>query len=183
MSASVTIKIGAVQWLGEGDPLPEGCHFCQPEVHWSADRTAIYFTYADLWSRHWITSAELSEQPEAPFMGGVFVVTRDDMSKYYRQAYPFNCWSIKSEASVKGDHRALFVDRSDEEMVRRLTDYMYVESWTNPLPPRAEFREKSGAYGRGYRPHYLSPGDWLLDAPLADGNRTMTDAKFQKMRA
>lgn len=165
--------VEAWQWDGKTSGLPAGFHVCQPEVHYSASHKEVYFTYADLRATCWISTEELPEVPTAPFMGSVYKVTRKDGSEYFRQVFPFFCWSIKSEASVKRDHRAVFLDRENQPELRAFLDFVNGEGWCDcadgvrSLPPRVEYRQIDGAYGRGYRPYYLKPGDWLL----IDGDR------------
>jgi hypothetical protein len=172
-SVIIRKEIQAWQWNGEEQGLPEGFYLCRPEVHYSADRKLVYFTYADLPSHHWISAAPLSEQPETPFGGTVLLVTRKDGTTYYRAVYPFACWSVKSEASFKSDWKARFLDIGNREEFEAFLDYGHGERWFTAteashvsLPPRVEYREVDGACGRGYCPHYLKPGDWLLrDGP------------------
>lgn len=183
-------EIDAIQWKGEETDLPEGMHLCRPEVHWSADRKLVYFTYADLRCHNWIGVEETpiaagEEPPEnGGFEGGVRV-KRDDDSEYVRRVLPFTFWSVKSEAQITRDHRAVYLDKSDESLVRVFVDYCYVEKWSNPLPPRAEFRVVDGGYGRGFRPYYLSPGNWLLSDTGENGKqyRVVTDEAFKALRA
>ena len=180
----ITLKrtIEAEQWLGENHPLPQGAFLCRPEVCWSADRKLIYFTYADLRSRHWI-DAEPRVMPapaELDFMCGGHGMTRCDGTEYWRQSYPFNFWSVKSEASLKRDWRPVYLEREDDALVEIFLDYCFVEGWTNPLPPRAEFRIVDGAYRRGFRPVYLSPNDWLVREHGAEP-RVMTDTELKAL--
>lgn len=169
-------EIEAEQWLGEGHPLPNGAYLCQPEVCWSADRKLL--------PRHWIDAEErpLPEgEPKLDFMCSGVKMTLKDGREYWRQIYPFAFWSVKSEASVKRDHRPVYLDRNDEALVRTFVDFLSVEEWPNPLPPRAEYRVNDGGYGRGFRPVYLKPGDWLVK----DGEdiRAVSDAELKAMAA
>ena len=154
----------AEQWPGDIERLPEGAHVCQPEVHWSASRELIYFTYADLRSRDWIDAKPraLPAPEKLDFMCSGIRIKRKDGSEYWRQVYPFAFWDAKSESSIKRDWRAVYLDRADADLVETFLDYASTQGWTNPLPPRAEFRIVSGAYGRGFRPVYLKPDDWLV---------------------
>lgn len=146
----------------------------------------MYFTYADLRCRHWISATELAEKPPEPFMGAVIQTRRKDGSVYFREVLPFSCWSVKSEASIKNDHGAKFLDRDNAAEREAFLDFASFEQWgeskdgTFALPPRAEYREPNGGYGRGYRPYYLSPSDWLV----IDGQEISVkpDAEFQKAR-
>jgi hypothetical protein len=196
-------EIDAVQWSGEEKDLPEDFHLCQPEVHWSAGRRLVYFTFADLHPRHWIEFAEnpiidgkthryveidgekVLQLAEAQFAAGGVRVARADGTEYWRETFPFVFYSVKSESSVTRDHRAVYMDRTDEALVRAFVDFIYLEKWTNPLPPRAEFRVIDGSYGRGFRPYYLSPGDWLLKEPHEDGTqyRVVSNEVFEGMRS
>lgn len=178
-------EIDAEQWLGEDHLLPDGCHLCRPEVHWSADRKLVYFTFAELRVRHWIDAVErpMPRPEKFEFMCHGLQVKLRDGHEYWRQVMPFLIWSVKSEASVNGDHRAIYLDKSDEALMRAFVDFIDVEKaegWTNPLPPRAEYRITDGSYGRGFRPVYLKPSDWLVK----DGDKiaAVGDVDFQKMR-
>ena len=180
----IAVEIEAEQWTGEHGILPKGAHFCVPEVHWSADRKLVYFTYADLHVRHWI-SADASPMPATgnpPFMGSRVASTKQDGTEVWRDVYPFMAWSIKSEASVKRDHRAVYIDRDDARQMEAFADFRFVEQWPNPLPPRAEYRITDGSYGRGFKPIYLKPGDWLVKEPGREP-RAMSEAEFQQLRA
>jgi hypothetical protein len=185
----VTIKrtVRAQQWLGEGHPLPADSHLCRPEVHWSADRKLIYFTYAELMPRHWMTAIKEHEVPKEQFAGSYVKITEADATEYYRTALPFSFWSVKSEASLRRDWRAVYFERDDADMVRLFLDFCHIENWTNPLPPRAEHRRVDGSCGRGYSPTYLKPGDWLVrerdDKLGQDRASAMSDADFQMMRS
>ena len=182
----VTIKreVQAEQWLGELDALPEGAHLCRPEVCWSWDRKLVYFTYAELRTYNWIDAdpRELPVPEKLDFMCSGIRGVRKDGSEYWRQMYPFAMWSVKSEAGLKRDHRAVYLDRADHALVETFVDYMYAEDWTNPLPPRAEYRIVNGAYGRGFKPVYLKPGDWLVKEKDAEP-RALSHDEFQKIAA
>jgi hypothetical protein len=186
MMTKITINraVEAEQWLGEGHPLPEKVILCRPEVHWGAGRKLVYFTYADLLPRHWIDATE-NEYP-APdkfeFMCHGIAVQLRDGRKYWRQVYPFSCWNVKSEASIKRNYTAVYLEKNDEPLVRAFVDFLDVEGWTNPLPPRAEFRIVDGAYGRGFKPVYLKPGDWLVREPGKEPC-VVTSEEFDKLRA
>ena len=160
--------IHAWQWNGEESGLADGFFLCQPEVHYSVDRRLVYFCYADLPTRHWISAKWLTEKPAAaPFMGMVLRSTRDSI-ELFREALPFMAWKVKSEASATGDHTAKFLNRDDQEEVDAFLDYAHLEAWsktkegTFSLPPYLEYREVDGKYGRGYRPHYMERGEWLV---------------------
>lgn len=176
----LTQEYQAQQWNGQINGLPEGFHLCRPEVHWSADRKFVYFTYAELRPDCWIGMDELPEDTKAGnSLASAFRVELQDGRVYCREALPFAFWSVKSEASLKRDHRAVFIDFTDAAQIRAFADYAYTQGWPNPLPPRVEFREVDGGCGRGYRPHYLKPTDWLI----RDGKnyRVITDAERQKL--
>jgi hypothetical protein len=189
---TISREIEADQWTGDPNVLPDGCFVCQPEVRWSADRKLVYFTYAELQVRHWIDATERPMPPpeKFDFMCHGLSVRLQDGREYWRQVMPFMCWSVKSEASIKGDHRPVYLDRSDEALVRAFVDFIDVEKasgWTNPLPPRAEYRITDGGYGRGFRPVYLKPGDWLLKDPAFTDERSemavraVSDEEFRRM--
>lgn len=151
------------QWLGEGHPLPEGCFYCKPEIWWSADKKLLYFTYADLLPKHWIGYERLLEEPKTGTFDGGIKVNDREAGTYYRQTFPFSCWSVKSLHSVTRKWDAEYIDRDDSDMAKAFADFAYLENWSNPLPPRIEYRHSGGDYfDRGYRPHYLKPGDWLI---------------------
>ena len=96
MKVTIHKSINAEQWLGEGHPLPEGAHLCRPEIHWSAGRKYIYFTYADLRSLHWIDVEEnpLPAPDKAEFMASGFVSKGKDGAGYWRQSYPFALYDM-----------------------------------------------------------------------------------------
>ena len=183
----------AEQWLGDIERLPEGAHVCQPEVHWSASRELIYFTYADLPSKHWLEIEERQALPDDSFLAGALHVKRKDGSEYYRQAFPFAFYEIKSESSVNRDWRAVYLDESNiDALATVFADYVSLEKWSvsrEPgfisLPPRAEYRVGDGGYGRGFRPYYMKPGDWLLHERDSDGRpapRVVSNDEFEKFR-
>ena len=180
----ISVEIEAEQWAGEHGPLPKGAQLCVPEVHWSADRKLVYFTYADLHPRHWISSdaSPMLATGAPPFMGSRVASTKEDGTEFWRDVYPFMAWNIKSEACAKRDYRAVYIDRADARQMEAFADFRFVEGWPNPLPPRAEFRIIDGAYGRGYAPIYLSPGDWLVKEP-GRKPRAVSDTEFQALRA
>lgn len=187
--ATIVRQVEAVTWAGPGASLPEGWHLAGPEVHWSADRKLIYFTYGRLTPRHWLRVEELSAPPEdRQFLGSILGFTLPDGRKYWRELLPFAFWSVKSEASFKRDHRAVHLDPADEQMMRLWRDYASAEDWgtlspegVRTLPQWAEFRETAGSLGRGYRPHYVGPGEWLLDDAQGDSRyRVLTDAQLRE---
>ncbi len=186
MKTKITREIEAEQWLGEGRPLPDGAHLCRPEVNWSAGRAFVYFTYAELKCAHWIGTEELAEVPKAVELGGGISVTRKDGSAYHRQVLPFAFYSVKSEASATRDYHAVYLDKADAALVRMFVDYVFLEKWGNPLPPRAEFRVADGGCKRGFRTFYLAPGDWILREHDDAGRltpRVVSDAAFRAMAA
>lgn len=184
---NVQKTIEAWQWNGEEKDLPKGFHLCRPEVHYSAGRKYIYFTYADLRPNYWLGTDELSERPAEAFMGGALQMTLNDGRVYWREALLFMSWDIKSEASKTLDYSAKFLDTQDEKQLRAFLDYAHLEQWGQStdgqfaLPPRLEYRDINGSYGRGYRPFYLSAGDWLVK----DGGeiKVVSDAAFKAMAA
>ena len=186
----ITIKreIDAIQWLGPDHELPEGFHETMPEVHWSAARDLVYFTYGKLDSRDWIGVEKLTEKPGKSALEGWVGYTPPGHAPYWRKVLPFAFWSVKSESTIRvrnGDptaYRAVFLNRDDAEQVRLFHDYCASQRWPNPLPRYAEYREIDGAYGRGYAPHYLAPGDWLLCERDARP-RVVSDEEMQKLRA
>lgn len=186
----ILTEIEAVQWRGEGHPLPDGAVLCQPEVHYSADREHVYFTYADLRCRHWIDAGERAMPPPDKFewcVSGITTrLTEDGVEReYWRRVFPFSVWSIKSEASVKGDHRAVYLDPDDRALLRAFLDYCDLEKWGElkdghrALPPRAEYRITDGGYGRGFKPVYLQPGSWLVKEPGREPY-ALSDEEFAK---
>ena len=191
MTQTVVIRkeVRAAQWSGAGE-MPEGVHSCRPEVHWSAGRECVYFTYAEMRSRHWIEvrERELPVPERAEGFSGVMCVSLRDGRQYWRRTYPFNMYSLKSESSVRRDWSPVYCDdSSDESLLRALVDYADLEGWLvdRSLPPRAEYRVIDGSYGRGFKPLYLSPGDWLVHEAGDDGRdvaRVLTDAQLQAMR-
>lgn len=163
--------------LSDDDNLPEDVHAVFPEVRWSADRKLVYFTYGTLRCHQWISvdkftskpdtngglSSWVEYQPPAPLpkFGQGSVLTMKP-PRYFRELYPFNFWSVKSESSVKNDHRAVMLDIDDEDLVALWHDYCSSEQWPNPLPRFVEHRTVDGQYGRGYKPTYAQLGDWLI---------------------
>lgn len=94
-------------------------------------------------------------------------VRRKDGTKYWRAVFPFAFWSVKSEASEKRDHRAQFLFGLDTRENEAFLDYADLHKWSEEegcvaLPPRLEHRLVDGAYGRGYKPTYIKPGQWLV---------------------
>lgn len=186
----VTVRkdIEAWQWSGEEKDLPEGFHCCQPEVHYSAGRKYIYFTYADFRPRNWMGMERLAEKPSDPEVlafGGGAEITLKDGRKYWREILPFAYYSVKAESSITRDNSAKFLDRSNKDEVDAFLDYANGEGWENTkdgvfsLPPRIEYRVVDGAYGRGYRPYYMKKTDWLVK----DGAviKVVSDADFKLM--
>ena len=180
-----TVKV--YSW--DGKEVPEGFYLCRPEVCYSSGRQYVYFTYADLRSNCWISATKLQEKPKDSdgFGRDAIEVTLKDGSKYYREVFPFSLWSIKSEASATQDHRARFLDVKKEEEYQAFIDYAYQEKWwekvdeeVRELPHRLEYREKSGSYGRGYRPYYMSPTDWIIFEE--DKIRVVKNEEYQKMQ-
>lgn len=181
-TAQIQKTVHAWQWNGEESGLPDGFFLCRPEVHYSADRTLVYFTYADFPSKHWISAKWLTEAPPGtPMLEGYTKSVRDGVDMF-RKTLPFAFWKVKSEASVTGDHKAKYLNRTDSEEVDAFLDYAHLGEWGKTkdgqffLPPRLEYRETDGKYERGYRPYYLKPGDWLIQ----DGENlsVMSDEAF-----
>jgi hypothetical protein len=192
---TITRKLDAEQWV-EGGPLPGGTFNCLPEICWSADRSLIYFTYAELRPRHWVGVARdpVPADPDkacGPF-DGLCVYDPKDGERYARKMLPFATWSVKSEQSVQRNWRPEYVDGSDQEMLALWHDYCAAEQFPNPIPRRIEYRDIDGNYGRGYRPVYLKPGDWLLRENVPHGHDNLgtkvvvsavSDADFRRMSA
>lgn len=166
-------EVNAVQFVF-GQPLPEGMFEVLPEVTWSAGRKYVYFSYGDVgpgMHGHWMTTEKLKEKPgdgDGIFGGYVSFTMNDTGEVYYREWLNFAFISIKSEDSLllsQGTHNppTIYVDGTDKDLLELWWDYASASKFPNPLPRMAEFREMSGAYGRGFRPHYLHDGDWLLD--------------------
>jgi hypothetical protein len=185
---TITREIDAVQWLGPEHPLPEGCFDVMPEVEWAAGRDFVYFTYGNLAARDWMGVEKLAEKPAGGSFEGAVQFTPKEGAPYWRQVLPFAFWSVKSESTIKarqGDanaHRAVFLNVDDEAEVALFRNYASLESWPNPLPRFAEYREINGSYGRGYRPHYLAPGDWLV-REQGKPPYVLSDEEMQKLRA
>lgn len=176
-------EIEAYQWESVDKPLPEGCVLCQPEVHWSANRKLVYFTYGDLLSRHWMGVEKLKEKPDTNrgLSGWIGYTPKDGSPEYYREWLPFAFWSVKSESSMTGDHRAVFLNTDDPEMVTLWHNYCSGEQWENPIRMCAEHRIPGGQYGRGYKPVYFYPGDWMI-REKGQEVRFVSDKEFQRMR-
>jgi hypothetical protein len=178
--------VTAFQWNGEEQGLPDGFYLCHPEVHYSVGRDFVYFTYANLSSRYWISAEKFAEKPESNTLTGALEITLKDGRKYWRIAYPFAFYSIKSEASVNRDHRARYLNRHDEEELNEFLDFATLESWGDSrdghfrLPPRLEHRKVDGSYGRGFRPYYMKPTDWILID--GDNIEVVSDEEFQKLQ-
>lgn len=178
--------VNAWQWNGEESSLPDGFFLCRPEVHYSASRDLVYFSYADFPSTHWISARWLNEVPSAePVLEGYIKSVRGGV-ELFRKTLPFSFWKVKSEASVTGDHSAKYLNRDDSNEIDAFLDYAHLEGWGKTedgqfsLPPRVEYRERSGKYGRGYRPHYLKSGEWLI----RDGETisVMSDEAFKAIQ-
>ncbi len=176
-----------------GMALPQGCFLCQPELNWSHGRDLVYYTFADFTVKHWLGVQQLAV-PEGTtklnegFEGHVIYKPREGKPAYMRKWLSFMFWKVKSEASATQNHRPVYYDKTDELHVALFNDYASAEEWPNPLPRCIEYREVNGSYGRGFRPVYLKPTDWLIfeDAPIGHNNlgtqkvvRVMQDAEFQ----
>ena len=181
-------EIEAIQWLGPDHDMPDGMFEAVPEVNWSVGRDFVYFTYGKLDVRDWIGVEKLPEEPGKAQLEGWVGFTPPGEAPYWRKVLPFAFWSVKSEATIKsrsGDrdaHRAVFLDLDNAEEVQLFHDFCASQRWPNPLPRFVEFREISGSHGRGYVPHYLSPGDWLIREP-EKRPRAISDDEFQKLTA
>lgn len=195
IEVTITRTIRAEQWA-EGGALPAGVHLCRPEACWSADRSLIYFRYAELWPTQWLEAARQPVPAEPDKACGQFeglvVYTPEQGEPYARHVFDFRFWSVKSEASTTGDHRPVYVDGQDAGLLALWHDYCAAMRWPNPIPRRAEYRDIDGSYGRGYRPVYLKSGDWLLRETVPDGHnnlgskdlvRVVADEEFQRLRA
>lgn len=193
MKTTITKTIEATQYE-PGSAGFEGTFKTQLEVCWSSGRELVYFTFGHLRSRSWMGVEKLTEQPT--LKGGLFDpgygrFEAKDGSVYWRQVLDFAFWSVKSEASAKQDHSTIFADRSDPVMKELTDDYVAMSGWvTKPedidvLNATIEFRETDGSLARGYRPHYMMPGDWLL-CEVIDGKKVYTvktDSEFTQMKA
>lgn len=190
MNTTVTItkKVQAAQFV-EGVSRPDGTFDCIPEVHWAAGRQLIYFTYAEFMPTHWMGVAKDPIPPSGTKLE-VLESRIDFRDGYSRKALPFMFWSVKSEGSVTGNHRPVYLDFADADMVALWHDYCELEQWPNPTPPRIEYREIGGGYGRGFRSVYMKPGDWLLRETVPDGHNNygtknvvsvVPDEEFRRM--
>lgn len=134
------------------------------------------------------------------FEAGYLGVTKKDGAEYFREVLSFRMWKVKSEASATGNRGPVFLDENDEAMLDLFIDYVMLEGhgygeddkraalWKQYPMARAEFRATDGNYGRGYRPIYLKPGDWLVHNPMPHGHNNlgtkdvpvvMSDAEFK----
>lgn len=188
MQKTISKQVNAIQWPGPEAGYPEGLHETLPEVHWAAGRELIYFTYGRLQPKFWMGVEQVSDAPESTSLDGWVKFEPKDREPYYRKVLPFAFWDVKSEAQMKGRsghsaaYKPVFLNVEDTDEVCLFHDYCQIERWPNPLPRYAEFREVNGSYGRGYLPHYLAPGDWLLDdAQGASPYRVLTDEAFRKL--
>ncbi|TIV01282.1 MAG: hypothetical protein E5W09_02860 [Mesorhizobium sp.] len=170
-TVTLTKKVNAQQYV-PGKGAPDGCVRSHPEVHWSAGHELIYFTFANLRPRYWLGAEKVVVEPANAGRTGLLeegfcYFEGSDGSRWWRKALSFTFWSVTSEASATRNHKAVFLDESDDAMVDLFKDYVVMSEWVKEPGDEAmftnivEFREIDGAYGRGYRPHYLSPGDWL----------------------
>lgn len=184
VTVSIVRTIKADHWEAFDKPLPEGCHLCQPEVHWSAHRDLIYFTYGELNPRHWLSTWRYAEEPgtNSGLSSWVRYKPKDGAPDYWREWYPFAFWSVKSESQFKRDHRPVFLDPDDTALLALWHDYCSAERWPNPLSRYAEYRITDGRYGRGYKPIYLKEGDWLLHEDGKDPRAMSTD-ELRRMQA
>lgn len=182
--------IEAEQWTGEPGDYPTGCYETLPEICWSHGRELVYFTYGTLRPGHWMGVEKLAAEPKQTALDGwVGFTPKDGAPKYWRSVLPFAFWEVKSEAQMKnraGEPNAyapiFLTDDSPADEIELFHNYCSVEHWPNPLPRFAEYREVNGKYGRGYAPHYLGPGDWLVREPGREP-RVITDAEMQALRA
>lgn len=185
-------EIEAVQFTGEGMLLPKDWHLCVPEVHWSAGRKFIYFTYATLRPKYWMGVERSETRPviePGAFDAWAEITVNGTGEKYHRQVLPFQFWDVKSEASMnaragKADaHRAVYLT---DDLASLWMDYRVLhDDWPNPLPVFAEFRVTDGAYGRSFLPFYLGVGDWLIHDPVkfnerVHGYEVWTDQKLKE---
>lgn len=190
---TVILQQKALQWDGRLDKLPEGFHVVEPEVHWSAKRDLVYFTYGDLRTNYWMGVEAFDKKPETDALTQcVGIRSSDTGEEHYRRVLPFAYWDVKSEAQMKnrdGDkdaYRPVFLDWNDNSMVDLYIDFVILEKWRSHLNPAThrldmvEFREIDGACGRGYRPHYLHPGDWLVQGA---GPNSSPNAKWHVRKA
>lgn len=178
MKITIQREIEAEQWAGPDGKLPDGCHLCRPEIEMSADGAFVYFTYAELRPTVWMGTSKLPVPEDWPVnniadFSGITVYTPEKAERYGRKILPFNFWSVKSKSSVTGNHRPVFLEPDDSDMMALWHDYCSHERFPNPIPRRAEYREFGGNYGRGYRPIYMNPGDWLLKEQVPDGHNNL----------
>lgn len=179
-------NIKAWQWDVKEKDLPEGFHLCQPEVHYSAARDCVYFTFADLMPSQWISTAELTEKPPSNTFNGVFKMELKDGRVYYREMFSFRFYEIKSEASARRDYTPVYLNTEDEKETRAFIDFGIIEKWfvaediVKVLPSRIEYRQTDGSYGRGFKPYYMKPGEWIV----IDGKeiKVMTDPEFKALQ-
>lgn len=191
-------EVNAVQFVA-GQPLPEGFFKCYPEVTWSAGRKWVYFSYANVGPGghgHWMGVEKLVEKPDdgdSLFGGwvGFTPVSGEHRTEYYREWLNFAFVSIKSEDSwmrSRGEQpKTIYVDGKDKDLLELWYDYASASRFPNPLPEYVEFREMDGAFGRGFRPHYLKDGDWLLDDNVPDYKldskyRVVSNEELQKLK-
>ncbi|MER8811479.1 hypothetical protein [Mesorhizobium sp. M0965] len=193
-TVTLTKTVQAQQYL-PGTGAPDGCVRSRPEVVWSAGHELVYFTFANLRPRYWLGATKLTEEPpkagDGIFAEGCCRFVGSDGAVWWRKALDFSMWSVTSEASATRNHKAVFLDESDEVLVETFKDYVSMSGWVQKPGDEAvfrntvEFREIDGGLGRGYRPHYLSPGDWLTSETV-DGKlvyKVLTNDEFERLRA
>lgn len=164
-------------------------HMAQIEMHLSASRALVYFTYANLQPRFWMGCDRIMVKPEKNgiFLGGYIGFTNPGEAEYWREALPFAFYEVKSLASVERDWMPRFLDTKDQDMVRLWHEYAQLNEWKSPIARFVEFRGPSNGGARGYTPHYLADTEWLLEMDKLDGSgkeyKVMTDAEFQMVKA
>jgi hypothetical protein len=184
-------QIEAQQYM-PGIGAPDGCIRSHPEVCWAVGREYVYFTFANLRSGFWMGTKKLDKKPEkVETLESFSIISKEGKDLHVREILSFAYWSLKSEASVSGDYKAVFLNAADETEVELFQDYALISKWmpdaetAKRLQTTIEFREVNGALGRGYRPHYMEPGDWLLKETV-DGKvvySVVNNEMFEKLQA
>lgn len=183
-------EIEAQQYI-PGIGAPDGCTRSHPEVIWSADKKYVYFTFAKLRAAMWMGVEKLEHKPATGPLASSIAFSKEGKLSYYRESLLFAYWSIKSLASVTMNHTPVFLNDADETEVVLFQDYSLASEWipneeaAKRFRDTIEFREVNGAYARGYIPHYMEPGDWLLKEKIQDKivYSVVNNEMFEKMQA